>query len=74
LTEAGTRAGGGQISYLPADIFRAAWEKGKLELCAEMYKQFHDRLHGRPFIAANPEQEKKANAIRTSGSKLRSRR
>jgi hypothetical protein len=38
----------------PADIFRAAWEKGNVALCAEMYKQFQDRLLGRPFIAENP--------------------
>jgi hypothetical protein len=39
----------------PADIFRAAWEKGNVALCAEMYKQFQDRLLGRPFIAENPQ-------------------
>ena len=38
----------------PADIFRVAWEKGNVALCAEMYKQFQDRLFGRPFIAENP--------------------
>ena len=47
----------------PADIYRAAWEKGNFELCATMYKQFQDRLHGRPFIAENPEKAIKKNTL-----------
>lgn len=38
----------------PAQVYAAAWEKGKFELCADMYKQFQDRWLGRPFIAENP--------------------
>jgi len=38
----------------PAQIYRSAWEKGDVKLCAEMYRQFQDRLLGRPFVAENP--------------------
>jgi len=38
----------------PEQIYQAAWEKGKFELCADLYKQFQDRWLGRPFIAENP--------------------
>jgi hypothetical protein len=47
----------------PADIYRAAWEKGNLGLCVELYKQFHDRLHGKPFTAENPEKVAKAETL-----------
>jgi hypothetical protein len=47
----------------PAEIYAAAWEKGKFELCADMYKQFQDRLHGRPFIAENPAKVNKSDAL-----------
>src|SRR5215470_5058672 len=47
----------------PEDIYRKAWEDGDLELCAGMYKQFQDRLLGRPFIATNPAETQKQNGI-----------
>jgi len=39
----------------PAQVYAAAWEKGKFELCADMFKQFQDRWLGRPYIAENPQ-------------------
>jgi hypothetical protein len=35
----------------PEQIYKAAWEKGKFELCADLYKQFQDRWLGKPFLA-----------------------
>src|SRR5215469_6890699 len=47
----------------PEDLYRKAWEDGNLELCANLYKQFQDRLLGRPFIAINPAEERKQSPL-----------
>jgi hypothetical protein len=38
----------------PEQIYKAAWEKGKFELYADLYKQFQDRWLGKPYTAENP--------------------
>src|SRR5215469_15443932 len=47
----------------PEDIYRAAWEDGNFELCANMYKQIQDRVMGRPFVAVNPAAQPQAHAL-----------
>ena len=47
----------------PAEIYKAAWEKGNHALCFEMRRYANDRLFGKPFTAENPEKAKTADPL-----------